>query len=371
MILLAAVASASEPLVHDGDATVAVERVAAATERPASDFEPRAAADVPGLPPVLMPASGRIVPCDAAAVSRERLLLAIQGAEGALGYGEDDRAREELGRVAAAERCPPEPFERELLVRWLVARARAGEADAWRYARALDPSLAFADEWLPELEPAFAAAAPVPAVVLRVPQVGITVDGVAAGTDTLVVPGWHVLGAPGLRGALVVDGPATLLVPSALGPDWLAPVDDPEARAIPTEALSAVYGEGTRVFVATADGAWAATAGRTDWLELDRYYRAHPLVPAGAVVTGAGVVAGAVTGLLAALAYGEVTDAARSVERAPSEKEWRGARRDYGRDVDDYVALRFLPAIGGGVAGLGVGLVLGGVALGPVPAGGR
>jgi hypothetical protein len=137
--------------------------------------------------------------------------------------------------------------------------------------------LSFAEDWPPERRAAFDAAAPQDPVQLTIAQPGFSLDGVPATGTVAVAPGWHRLAGPGFDGALTLEVDGAFLVPAAVPESVFAGLESPESRQLPTTLLAAKFGDGSRVFVANDKGVWAATAGRTDWLSLERQ-RTHPLV---------------------------------------------------------------------------------------------
>lgn len=366
LLLLGLGARAAEPLVYDGDVGRALQRTALATGRPLEDFAPRPASEIAATPAALVGGAGLVTACPVAPLSAEQVLLGVQAAEGALAYGEAMRAREEVVRIEAVLACPPEPFDPTVLARYFVVRARTGDADGWRLARAIDPFLAFDEDWGgAEERAAFDAAAPARST-LTVTQPGIRIDGRAVEERVDLAPGWHALASAKVRAGVVLDGPGGLVLPAELPPAWLS---DPKVRAPATAALAAAYGEGVRVFVATDDGVWAATTGRTDWLPIGRT-RAHALVPSGLAVAGAGALGAAVTGAIAASRYAAARDAVTAVETASTVGAFEQAGRDHADADAAYRAVRWLPALGGGLAVVGLGLTGTGFAIGPVIAGG-
>lgn len=365
---LSLAAEAAEPLVYTGDEARAVTRAAAAARLPATDLAPTSVESLRGDPPTVG-AGGTLTPCGGPTVTREQLLLAVQGAEGALNYGETDRARTELDRVADADRCAA--WDADLLGRYFVLRGLLDPdpGPAFARARRLNPALAWNEEWPADRRPAFDAGAAGDAVVLTVPLAGAVLDGAAVTGKVQVVPGWHRVQAPGFDGALELEADGTFLVPAEVAPTAFEALDTEDGRFLPTTMLASRYGDGTRVFVATDRGVWAATAGRVDWLALERQRR-HPLVGAGLVTAGVGAVGSALLAGLAASAYGAAGAAADAVETTGFAQ--LGAAKDtYDAKAATYRTLRTAVVAPIGVTVAGLGLFGVGVALGPQTVGGQ
>ncbi len=362
VVAWALAAQAAEPLVHTGDAEDAIARAAAATRLPAADFAP---ATVESLRSgaVTVGSGGTVTPCGGPAITREQLLLAVQGAEGAQNYGESERARAELARVADADRCAA--WDAELLARYFALRAQVDEDPTVAFARArrLDPSLAWREEWDPSRRAAFDAAAPGAPVTLAVPLPQVQLDGAAVTGKVQVLPGWHRVVAPGFDGALELEADGTLLVPSQVPATAFDSLETEVDRAIPTTLLAATFGEGARVFVANDRGVWAATAGRVDWLALERQ-RKHPLVWAGLVtaLTGAAATAGTSVWTLSARADAAPLVSALEGADAATLSRDLGAAQDA---ADRFRLARTVTVGAGALGGVGLGLLGVGFALGP------
>ncbi|MCB9673416.1 MAG: hypothetical protein H6734_28390 [Alphaproteobacteria bacterium] len=365
-------ALAGEPMVHEGDAGAAVDRVARAARLSPEEIDAVAVAALRARPATMV-GSGEVLSCAAKPVTREQLQLALDGAEAALTYDETDRARKELDRVADVASCPP-PFDRPLLVRYWVDRALAGvepELSVSR-ARGLDPELAWSEEWPSDLRPAFDEAAPLPPVIVRVVHDGVTVDGQTVQGQVSLVPGWHPVQVGSFDGALLVDADAVFVVPSATPADLLGSAGDEAGRAAATALMADAFGAGRRVFVATDSGVWAASAGRTDWLPLERV-RTHPLVPVGAVTTVVGVGATVGFGALAVLTHGNAEAAVDAAFQSSGTAAFDQARADYDAARGGYrlATMALIPSglvLVGGAGMLGFGLLHGPVV---TPGGGR
>jgi hypothetical protein len=353
-------AVAAEPVVYVGSEADAVERVAEATRLTAADLAPHPAASLRELP-ATVGAGGTLDPCTSQPITREQLLLAVESAEAALKFGEAQKAQGELARVADAHRCGP--WNADLLTRWFVARALSDDDASWGFAgaRAVTPGLSFAEDWPPERRAAFDAAAPQDPVQLTIAQPGFSLDGVPATGTVAVAPGWHRLAGPGFDGALTLEVDGAFLVPAAVPESVFAGLESPESRQLPTTLLAAKFGDGSRVFVANDKGVWAATAGRTDWLSLERQ-RTHPLVWGGLVTSAVGVVAGGVFGGLAAGAYARAEDASNAPPTG---------NQQLVSAVGDYRVMKGGVFGGAGLAVVGLGVSGLGLVLGPQTVGGR
>ncbi len=369
MVWLVSAATAAEPVVHEGDAEAARATVSEAARLPPGALEPIAVAELRARPPAMV-GSGRVWSCGSSPLTREQLLLALTGAEGALTYDDPARVRAELDRVSDVVTCPP-PFDADLLARYWVDRALAGDEPerSFAFARALAPSLAASEAWPEAARATFEAAAPLPPVVVKVPHPGVDIDGEPVSGSVSLVPGWHPVSGAGFAGALEVDADATFVVPAATPADLLDDVSTEAGRALPTALLAEAFGEGNRVFVVTNEGVWAATAGRTDWLPLQRR-KTHPLVPIGLGTTAAGALGTAITGALAAVAYGAVGAAGDDVARASTADTLLSAEAAFEERADRYRAVRLLPLPFAAVGVVGLGLTGAGLALGPVTVGG-
>ena len=110
--------------------------------------------------------------------------------------------------------------------------------------------------------------------------------------------------------------------------DLLGGAGDEAGRAAATALMADAFGAGRRVFVATDSGVWAASAGRTDWLPLERV-RTHPLVPVGAVTSVVGVGATVGFGALAVLSRGNAEAAVDAAFQSSGTAAFDAASADY------------------------------------------
>src|SRR5262249_27997952 len=121
---------------------------------------------------------------------------------------------------------------------------------------------------------------------------------------------------------------------------------------------------GTPVVVVTPRSTWSASAGGTDWTEIERL-QVRPLVPAGLALAGTGAVVGLV-GLVPTLsAQGRALDAASSVARATGPGPWADGEAAYGDAVDDLRRWRAVAGVGAAVGGAGLAVTMTGFSLGP------
>lgn len=360
---------AGEPVVHEGDEAAALARVAKVARLDPAELE-GLAVEALRARPATMVGSGRVLACGASPVTREQLQLALDGAEAALTYDEKDRADKELSRVADLESCPP-PFDAPLLTRYWIDRALAGAdvGTAFARARALSPELAWSDDWPEDLRPAFDQAAPLDRVIVRVVHEGVTVDGAPVHGQVSLIPGWHPVQMGSFDGALLVDADAVFVVPSATPADLLGGVGDEAGRAAPTALMADAFGPGRRVFVASASGVWAASAGRTDWLPLETL-RTHPLVPVGGVTTVVGLGATVGFGALALIARGNANDAIDTILESRDPDDYAGVQSSYESASGTYDLARMALIPSGLVLVGGAGMLGFGLAHGPVTVGG-
>jgi hypothetical protein len=355
-------AHAGEPLVYTGDEAAARARVSAATRLAAPDFDAVAAAAL-RTGPASVGSGGSLTPCGGPAITREQLLLAVEGAEGALTYGEADRARTELSRVSDADRCAT--WDAQLLSRYFVLRGLVDEDGAASFARArrLQPELAWSEDWPAERRPAFDGAAPEPAVLLQIVPEGYALDGAQVTGKVQVIPGWHRLTGPGFDGALELEADGTFLVPAEVPVAAFDSLDTEDQRFMPSKLLASRFGDGARVFVANDRGVWAATAGRVDWLNLQQQ-RKHPLLWAGLATALTGVAATAGTSVWMAGAHADAKPLVEQLEGADAttlSTQLPGARDAVAR----YNTARAVTFVSGGVGAVGLGLFGVGLALGP------
>lgn len=369
VVAWALTASAAEPVVYVGSEGDAVARVAEATRLTVADLAPHPAASLRELP-ATVGAGGTLEPCTSQPITREQLLLAVESAEGALKFGEAAKAKSELARVADAHRCAP--WNADLLTRWFVARALSDDDASWGFAgaRAVTPGLVFAEDWPAERRAAFDAAAPQDPVQLTIAQPGYSLDGVPASGTVAVAPGWHRLTGPGFDGGLTLEVDGAFLVPAAVPETVFAGLESPEGRQLPTTLLAAKFGDGSRVFVANDKGVWAATAGRTDWLSLERQ-RTHPLVWGGLATTLLGVGVSGVSGVLVSQSLKTGADAADRVNVPKSPEDYHSALGEHEAAKAQF-GLR-APILYAGIGVTAVGVALGGIGLGlgPQTVGGR
>lgn len=362
-------ARASDPLVYVGNEAASVQRVADAARLRPDDLAPTPAASLRDLP-VTVGSGGSVAACGEAPVSREQLQLAVQDAETALALGDAPRAAAGLARLAGAEACAV--WDRELLVRYFVVVALTAEDGAAGFARArtLDPSLAWSDAWPDDRRAAFQAGAPQPPIRLAIPHPGFRVDGAPAAGPVQIVPGWHRVEGAGFDGAIELEADGTLLVPSSTTDQTFQTLDAEDARVVPTALLASRFGEGARVYVANDRGVWAATAGRTDWLSLQRQRR-HPLVWGGLAAAAVGGAVSAAGGALAGLAAADARAANQAIGDATGPASLQSAQGAYD-DASAAYGWRAPVLYGGlGLTAAGGALLGVGFALGPQTVGGR
>ncbi len=316
-------AALAPPLVHDTDASDAVER---ALEAGVQDpLEPMSLDAIRAHDP--WSRNGQpIAVCSPGHIDAKAV-------RGHLLYRELDAARERL--AAERVRCAGTREERAELERaaGLLALADGDEpkaATAFAVAKGYDPDVPWDDGFPTEQHALFDAAEPLAATLLVVP----TPKEVDGGPP---VPGPWAAGPHGLAvGATAIyfrhgDIDDVLAVPSAHPPE-LPPMADEAARVQLTHVLSAALGEGTRVHVAAPDALWTGTTGRTDWTAIPWPTVATPEpLPTAAPepkrrpvpwhVAGAGAVVAAGGGLLAgvsnAQAQGLADDMSGATERGP------------------------------------------------------
>ncbi len=194
----------------------------------------------------------------------------------------------------------------------------------------------------------------------------IRVDG--QDPPAALLPGAHVVRTAdgAARGLLQVgEEPLQLVLASqvpAAGPGALG---DARVREDASALFAAVYGPGTRIFVADATSAWAATAGRSDWIAL-RAVRRSPLIPVGAVIGGAGAVAGIAGGALALAAVGDAASAADAMGAATTPGAFATASDDYDAAAGRVRTFRAVGVGGAALTALGGGILVAGIARGEV-----
>lgn len=381
LTLLAAVALAAEPVVHDGGGD-ALARAAAASGRAADAFTAVPYASLRERAATLV-GGGAIEVCPSAPqATNAQVQWAVQRADKAVAYGDYGGAATELAAASRLVNCLGEPAELAHVTRLRmlvgVVRAaggdRAGAVAAFRDARALGAEPAWDDAWPPDARAAFddaAPGAPIPVRVHAPTATDVRIDGVAlaSGAAATVRPGTHLVlvrDPTPFAAAVTVDGPADLVVPAAFGPE-LSVAAEPASRPSLTALLAAAFGEGASVLVVTDAHVWAATAGRTDWIALETRAvatpppttpvaeprgRSSPLPPALAGVGGAAALAG---GALAWASFSAADAASERMRAAGSEAAFVEAEADYERAAARLRATRWIAA-GGAVLG-GAGLV--------------
>ncbi|MCB9675715.1 MAG: hypothetical protein H6737_11395 [Alphaproteobacteria bacterium] len=225
--------------------------------------------------------------------------------EGAVSYGALDEAEGLYGD--AIERLPCDPaVTSEALGRigmlGGITAARRGEADTARLrfteARTWHPSVAWSDDWPPDLRETFdSAAAGAPVALTIIPEGGVRIDGSPASAPARVAPGRHLVRVAD-QGMWVTVPPVddALIVPLAYPVDSLGWMGDPTRRADLSALLATALGEGRYALVTDGTTTWAGTTGRTDWVETGGAVRTTDTPtkrsPVGAVLAvGGGVLA--------------------------------------------------------------------------------
>lgn len=351
-------ALAGEPVVTVGDADDAVARVAGATGRPADALTVVPLATLLGGAPAMV-GGGSATPCAGAPSTAEQLKWVLGRVEGALAYGEFDKAAAEQVEADRIAACVGGTVDAQLLARVaLVGGVGAAETDpprataAFTQALALDPAAAWDEAWSPDAKALFVAAPRrTDTVNLRVvaPAARVVIDGVV-GAARAVVPGRHLVQVDTLAIAVdVPEGGALLVVPSACPESIASDVD----RAPFAALLAAGLGEGTAGFVVDDRGVYAFTAGRPDFLTLQQ--RKTPVaqtVGRAVAATGLAVTVGGGAATLAS--YVRTDRAAKDVTAAESPQQYDERSLEYESVSGTYRKLRYVPIAG--IAAIAVGL---------------
>ncbi len=364
MLWVGSLALAADPLVTTGAADSSLRQAATGAGRPESSFTPTAWADLVGGP-VAVFGAGAWTPCAGPSATLAQLTLAIEGAEGALGYGDLEKARFEIAEADRLAGCQSADPPATLLARWHLARGAVGHAASFAQARALDPSIRWNASWSGDGAAALDAPAPAKVgVAFHGWPTALRVDGGEPGAE--LIPGLHLVRWDATAGLLTVpDEPMdVVLTPTfpVVGPTDLA---DPAIRDGIAALLLVRFGAGTRVFLADGDEAWATTAGRTDWTPL-RKVRRSPLIPVGLAIAGPALAGAGVSFALAQSARSDVTRAADDMAAATTTPEFDAARARYGDGTDRFQTFNALTVATGAVAVAGAGLFCVGLAQGEI-----
>lgn len=353
-------AMAADPVLHaeTSDAT-ALSRVAAASGRDSSAFE--------GLPFVKAAvgaprAVGGVVAqtCAGATSTPEQADYGLKRVEGALAYGDAEKAAAELGEVRRVFSClgaPPAALavaRYEVLLGVTAAYDGKDPAAAFAAAAAIPAKVTWDDTWPTGAKTAFdAATAPSP-VVFRVfaPGQVITVDGLPA--DGRITPGQHVVVAGGLSAFVTVTRSGSLVFPSFYTPDMLDDVAETgPAREELSALLASAVGEGMPALVVAKSGVWTVTAGRDDWEDLARVAPSlRP--PIGWTVAGVGAAAAIGGGVTATLFSAKAKAAAADQTAATSFDAYDDATARYDAAIKPIPAARWIGIGGAMVAAVGV-----------------
>lgn len=353
-------AFAGEPVVTVGAVDDAVARVAAATGRPEAGFDVVQLATLLLGPPVMV-GGGAVTPCAGAPTKAEQLTWVIGRVEGALAYGEFDKAATEQLEADRVASCLGGPVDARSLARVALLRGVGLAATdptrataAFTQALVLDPAPAWDEAWSPDAK-ALLLAVPhrTDTVTLRVvaPAGQVAVDG-APGVTASVLPGEHLVQVDG--GALVVtvpEGGGVLVVPSACAPT-IASDDDRSAFAA---LLAAGLGEGTAGFVVNDRAVYAITAGRQDFLTLAEE-TTPPARTAGRIVAGTGVVVTVGGGVATLVSYLRTDRAATDVTAAESAQDFADRSAEYESVSGTYRKLRYVPIAGIAAIAIGLGI---------------
>jgi hypothetical protein len=140
--------------------------------------------------------------------------------------------------------------------------------------------------------------------------------------------------------------------------DLTVAAEDPDMRRAIGSLLAVRFGEGTPTLVATEDKVWAATAGRSDWIALWEA-RDPPARIVGHWGTRIGLGTAILGGIGAAIAYTGATQAAADIGAANSEASFSDADGRYRRFSSAFHASTRVGAVGLGIAGVGVVLLVG------------
>jgi len=352
-ILTAALAT---PLVHDPDASDAVERAREAGVQ--DSLEPMGLDAIRAHAP--WSRNGQpIAVCSPGHVDAKAV-------RGHLLYGELDAARERL--AAERVRCAGTRNERAELERaaGLLALAEGDEpkaAIAFAVAKGYDPDVPWDDGFPADQQAIFDAAEPLTAALLVVPTPR-EVDGAPPEAGALSAgPHGLKVGATALyfRHSDIDD---VLAVPSAYAPE-LPPLADEAARVELTHVLSAALGAGTRVHVAAPDALWTGTTGRSDWTAIPwpAVVIPEPLPTAAPepkrrpvpwYIAGAGAVVAAGGGVLAGVSNAQARGLADDMSGATERSAYDDLATRAGGANDRVRIGQGLLAGGAGIATVGV-----------------
>jgi hypothetical protein len=364
LIALSLAAFAADPAVWFGDADAALAQIVAGSGRAPEAFAPTPWSALVAGPPRVV-GDAQWLPCEGPPVSLPQWLLAVSGAESALGRGDRAAAVAEAAVADAGARCLGAAPSSGELARWHRVHAALGDPAAAAQAKALDPAAVWSAAWPTEHRAAYEAAAPPASVEVAWYAWGgeVVVDGAAPGP---LAPGSHLVVAGTVRGVLVVrEEPVQVLVLPLFPPTGEEVFTDPRRRADAGALFAAQFGPGTRVFVADPQESWVATAGRADWTPLRKVARSR-WVPIGVATTVAGVGVGGAGAALAAAFASRASEAASQMSVATSQAAYDGAEADYDAAAAGNRAGWGL-GIAGGVAALtGLGLTALGVSQGEV-----
>ncbi len=307
-------------------------------------------------------------PCAGPQATLPQWIVAVEAAESALGHGDPEQARQELAAADGVAACLGQDPDPATLARWHRVRGALGDDTSLALARSLDPQAAWSAAWPTERKAAYDAAspgAPTP-VALVAWRRDIRVDG--SQPPAALLPGAHLVrsadgAARGLLG--VGEEPLQLVLASQVPADGPGALGDARVREDASALLAAVYGPGTRIFVADATSAWAATVGRSDWIAL-RAVRRSALIPVGTVIGGVGAAAGIAGGALALAAVGDAGSAADAMGAATTPGAFATAADDYDAAAGRVRAFRAIGVGGAAIAVLGGGILVAGLARGEV-----
>lgn len=289
----------ASPLVHEGDATVAV---SAAEALEARDWRSTPWSTLRAGGPEAFGGGEVSVVCDTGTFDVETTLKVFRGAVLYADADLDVRKRTVQEAMACAGATPEQLGRFGFLAGVAAADADGPEAaERWfRAARSWDGALVFDDAYPAELKPVFEGAPPpTETVPLDVFPAPVTIDGRA---PAAVVPGLHVvhMGEVGFWVDVGTAGEAVVWPARAPAQLGVALEDRPTV----TRVLAAGLGEGTAFGLVGGDALFLGTAGRVDW-DVRRPGPVGPpevvrRSPAPWVVAGLGVVAAGVgTGLAA------------------------------------------------------------------------
>jgi len=276
-LLVTPTALAGVPVIHDGAGPEVLEQVSSRTGLPTSQLDSEDLATLLQNPPQALGAALRH--CAGAANRTADVRADLVRAEAAWSGGERARAMDHLDLAMTHIACLEELAEPAVVARVFLLRGSLMAASGYLDEAVVElrSGLAFAPELV--WDPAFPPEGEGALIEARVVENPVTLDVAPAGTGSgpwvngasvkttsqSVSPGLHLTqspASPGIRSAwLVVEGDATLVIPSSYRRPVLERMADPADRGEVELLLLAAFSNLPAVYVASEGGIWLVTLG--------------------------------------------------------------------------------------------------------------